>query len=212
MGELSYLPLYVVSVICLIHFWTLLSLTYFPLSDLDVESGTVKDIAYRDTLNFGQLGVTYSAYVSVSDGILWAGNFYSASPLSPALAKMGFIGKDWVWKPNDEYFNAILGYKLSGDSSEEEWAALESIKDNASNVVNVDNTMDCIQGISFRKLDDDTYKMYLSRTTGGSLGAAITAATGLDGLTHAIEAYIGNPADQLELTNSIMEINYQHML
>ena len=150
---------------------------YFPLSDLDVESGTVKDIAYRDTLNFGQLGVTYSAYVSVSDGILWAGNFYSASPLSPALAKMGFIGKDWVWKPNDEYFNAILGYKLSGDSSEEEWAALESIKDNASNVVNVDNTMDCIQGIYFRKIDDDTYKMYLSRTTDGSIGAAVAVAT-----------------------------------
>ena len=150
---------------------------YFPLSDLDVESGTVKDITYRDTLNFGQLGVTYSAYVSVSDGILWAGNFYSASPLSPALAKMGFIGKDWVWKPNDEYFNAILGYKLSGDSAEAEWEALKAIKDNASYVVNVDNTMDCIQGIYFRKTDDDTYKMYLSRTTDGSIGAAVAAAT-----------------------------------
>ena len=150
---------------------------YFPLSDLNVESGTVKDIAYRDTLNFGQLGVTYSAYISVSDGMLWGGNFYSASPLSPALAKMGFIGKDWVWKPNDEYFNAILGYKLSGDSSEKEWAALEAIKDTASNVVNVDNTMDCIQGIYFRKMEDDTYKMYLSRTTDGSIGAAIAAAT-----------------------------------
>lgn len=150
---------------------------YFPLSDLDVESGTVKDITYRETLNFGQLGITYSAYISVSDGMLWAGNFYSNSPLSPALAKMGFIGKDWVWKPNDEYFNAILGYRLSGDSSEKEWAALESIKDNASNVVNVDNTMDCIQGISFRKIEDDTYKMYLSRTTDGSIGAAVAVAT-----------------------------------
>ena len=150
---------------------------YFPLSDLDVKNGTVKDIAYRETLNFGQLGITYSAYTSVSDGILWAGNFYSASPLSPALAKMGFIGKDWVWKPNDEYFNAILGYKLSGDSSEEEWASLEAIKDNASYVVNVDNTMDCIQGIYFRKTDDDTYKMYLSRTTDGSIGAAVATAT-----------------------------------
>ena len=150
---------------------------YFPLSDLDVKNGTVKDIAYRETLNFGQLGITYTAYTSVSDGILWAGNFYSASPLSPALAKMGFIGKDWVWKPNDEYFNAILGYKLSGDSSEEEWASLEAIKDNASYVVNVDNTMDCIQGISFRKLDGNTYTMYLSRTTDGSIGAAVATAT-----------------------------------
>ena len=150
---------------------------YFPLSDLDVESGTVKDIAYKGALNFGQLGKTYSAYISASDGMLWAGNFYSNSPLSPALAKMGFIGKDWVWKANDEYYNAILGYKLSGDSSEKEWANLEAIKDNASKVVNVDNTVDCIQGISFRKIDDDTYKMYLSRTIDGSIGAAIAAAT-----------------------------------
>ena len=149
---------------------------YFPLSDLNVGNGTVKDIAYKETMNFGQLGITYSAYVSVSDGMLWTGNFYSNSPLSPTLAKMGFIGKDWVWKPNDEYFNAILGYKLSGDSSEKEWDALESIKDNASNVVNVDNTMDCIQGIYFRKTDNDTYKMYLSRTTDGSIGAAIAVA------------------------------------
>ena len=150
---------------------------YFPLDDLDVENGTVKDIKYKGTLNFGQLGKTYSAYISASDGMLWAGNFYSNSPLSPTLAKMGFIGKDWVWKANDEYFNAILGYKLSGDSSEEEWANLEAIKDNASNVVNVDNTMDCIQGISFRKIDDNTYTMYLSRTVDGSIGAALAAAT-----------------------------------
>ena len=150
---------------------------YFPLEELDVESGTVKDIAYKGTMNFGQLGKTYSAYISISDSMLWAGNFYSNSPLSPALAKMGLIGEDWVWKPNDEYFNAILGYELSGNSSEEEWAALESVKDNASKIVNVDNTMDCIQGISFRKLEDNTYKMYLSRTTGGSLGAAVSTAT-----------------------------------
>ena len=150
---------------------------YFPLSDLDAENGTVKDISYKATLNFAQLGKTYSAYISISDSMLWVGNFYSNSPLSPKLAEWGLIGADWVWKPNEEYFNAILGYELSGDSSEEEWAALESIKDNATKVVNVDNTMDCIQGISFRKLDDNTYKMYLSRTTGGSLGAAISTAT-----------------------------------
>ncbi len=150
---------------------------YFPLTDLDVECGAVTDIAYKEALNFGQLGETYSAYISVSDGILWAGNFYSNSPLSPTLAKMGFIGADWVWKPNDEYFNAILGYELSGKSSEKEWAALEKIKDNASYVVNVENDMDCIQGISFKKLDDDTYRMYLSRTTDGSLGASVSVAT-----------------------------------
>ena len=150
---------------------------YFPLDDLDVESGTIKDIAYKETMNFGQLGITYSAYISASDGMLWAGNFYSNSPLSPSLAKMGFIGKDWVWKPNDEYFNAILGYKLSGNSSKKEWESLVAIKDNASKVVNVDNSMDCIQGISFRKVNDDTYRMYLSRTVDGSIGAALAAAT-----------------------------------
>ena len=150
---------------------------YFPITDLDVENGTVKNIVYKETMNFGQLGKTYSAYISVSDGMLWTGNFYSNSPLSPILAKCGFIGEDWVWKPNDEYYNAILGYKLSGDSSEKEWAALKSIKDNASKIVNVDNDMDCIQGISFKKLDDNTYRMYLSRTTDGSLGASISVAT-----------------------------------
>lgn len=150
---------------------------YFPLTDLDAEGGAVKNISYKGNLNFAQLGKTYSAYISVSDGMLWTGNFYSNSPVSPILAKWGMIGEDWVWKANDEFCNAILGYKLSGDSSEEEWASLEAIKDNASKVVNVDNEMDCIQGISFRKKDGDTYKMYLSRTTDGSLGAAISAAT-----------------------------------
>lgn len=150
---------------------------YFPLTDLDAESGTVKNIAYKDSLNFGQLGKTYSAYVSVSDGMLWVGNFYSNSPLSPPLAKMGLIGEDWVWKPNDKYFNAILGYELSGNSSDEEWSALKSIKDSATKTVNVDNTLDCIQGISFKKAEDNTYRMYLSRTTDGSLGAAISVAT-----------------------------------
>ena len=150
---------------------------YFPLTDLDVENGTVTDVSYKEALGFGQLGETYSAYISVSDDMLWAGNFYSNSPLSPTLAKMGFIGEDWVWKPNDIYFNAILGYELSGDSSEEEWDELKAIKDNASKVINVDNDMDCIQGISFKEIDDDTYRMYLSRTTDGSLGASISVAT-----------------------------------
>ena len=36
--------------------------------------------------------------------------------------------------------------------------------------------MDCIQGIYFRKANNDTYKMYLSRTTDGSIGAAIAVA------------------------------------
>lgn len=150
---------------------------YIPLDDIDAQSGTIKDVAYKETMNFGQLGITYSAYISISDGMLWAGNFYSNSPLSPTLAKMGFIGEDWVWKPNDEYYNAILGYELTGNSSEEEWTALATIKDNATKVVNVDNTLDCIQGISFRKTDENTYKMYLSRTTEGSLGGAISVAT-----------------------------------
>ena len=150
---------------------------YFPLSDLDAENGTVKNIAYKETMNFGQLGKTYSAYISVSDGMLWIGNFYSNSPVSPILAKWGLIGEDWVWKANDEFYNAILGYKLSGNSSEKEWDSLEAIKDNASKIINVDNEMDCIQGISFRRTDNDTYKMYLSRTTDGSLGAAISAVT-----------------------------------
>ena len=37
---------------------------------------------------------------------------YSDSPLSPTLAKWGLIGEDWVWKPNDEYYNAIGGQEL----------------------------------------------------------------------------------------------------
>ena len=81
------------------------------------------------------------------------------------MAKMGFIGKDCVWKSNDEYFNAILGYKLSGDSSEKEWAALESIKDNASNTVYVSEStfklnenLPGAEGIVF--VGDDLYILY----------------------------------------------------
>ena len=150
---------------------------YFPLSVLDVPSGTVKDIVREGHIDFGQLGKTYSAYVNISDGVLWTGNFHSVSAGADVLAGFGAIPDSWTWEANEDYYSAILGFKLSGNTSKKEWNNLISIKDDASYIINVDNDIDSIQGIAFKKLKDSTYNMYLSRTTDASFGASISVAT-----------------------------------
>ena len=151
---------------------------YFPLSDLDVPSGTVKDITRADYVNFGQLGKTNTAYVNVSDGILWAGNFYTNYPgwsAAEGIAELlGWLPDSWDDPAALDYNSLVLGFKLSGDNSEDEWNNLKSICDSATYRIGIDNDMQCIQGIAFKKVEGKKYRMYLSRTTNVSFGAEIT--------------------------------------
>lgn len=157
---------------------------YFPLYNLDVPSGTVKDIVRKDYFNVPYLNnadepdeIPYTAYVNVSDGILWTGNFYSDTPCGTAIGALGILPDNWFWEADDKYNSIIVGYRLSGNNSEMEWKNLVDITDNANHIINVDNSIDCIQGVAFKSLGNNAYKMYLSRTTDASFGASISTAT-----------------------------------
>ena len=84
-------------------------ISYIPLSEFNVEKGTSKTVKIEDsyTTYLGSDGASVS-YVSISDGVLYAGNFYNES--------------DDYNTPANPYFNTIVfGYKLSGSNSTEEW-------------------------------------------------------------------------------------------
>ena len=119
----------------------------------------------------------YTAYVSVSDGMLWTGNFYSNSTASQVLGGLLILPKNWYWEATEDSDSLIVGYKLSGESSKEEWTNLENSSHAAKHIITVDDSIDCIQGIAFKKMGENTYKMYLSRTTDESFSASITSAT-----------------------------------
>ena len=154
---------------------------YFPLSDLDVESGTVKDIVRAGSMAFGQLGEAYAAYVNVCDGMLFAGNFYSNYPLETLeeaiLEALNILPPSWDTPAAYDYNSLVLGFKLSGENSKDEWNNLKALKDAATYRIGIDDSLQCVQGIAFKKMGDGTYKMYLSRTTDVSFGASISAAT-----------------------------------
>lgn len=94
-------------------------ISYVPLSEMDVEPGTVKDIYLWDSIDCsGELygGSEKSAPTSFccyDEGVLWAGNFYYEK------------NTDYSNKANSTYNSLLIGFKLHGESSEEEWYNLQ---------------------------------------------------------------------------------------
>ena len=131
---------------------------YVPLWKLSVESkGYVKTLLIQDDLDFGGLGDTYNAYLDFSDNILFAGNFYS--PLGE---------KSWMIKAPGSN-SVMLGFKLKGDNSIEEWNYLKAIKNTATYTIMFPKNIKCIQGATFYK-----NVLYLSRTTAASFGCVVS--------------------------------------
>lgn len=89
-------------------------ISYWPLAEMDVEDNTVKDIKIYDTIDCsGELNGAATSYCCYDEGVLWAGNFY-------------FTGDDrYKTKANDTYNSMIMGYKLVGSNSADEWAYLK---------------------------------------------------------------------------------------
>ena len=88
-------------------------ISYVPLSEMDVPVNTVKEIKLKGSIDCaGELGGAATSYCCYDEGVLWTGNFY-------------FTGDDRYKKPAySDYPSVLMGYKLVGDSSEEEWAYL----------------------------------------------------------------------------------------
>ncbi|MDY5948896.1 MAG: hypothetical protein SPJ42_06625 [Oscillospiraceae bacterium] len=105
--------------------------SYIPLSEFDVPAGTAKDVKIRGKIDLsGELNGVATSYVCYSDGVLWTGNFYWSGDDN--------YKKTWT----GTYPSVLMGYKLKGNSSEEEWANLQntnlivpSEKTNATNGV-----------------------------------------------------------------------------
>lgn len=95
--------------------------SYIPLSEMDVPVNTVKDITIKDSVDFSKEltgdGLTTpvkTSYCCYDEGVLWTGNFYYEK--DPAYAAPF---------TNAGYPSALMGYKLAGNSSEEEWYYLK---------------------------------------------------------------------------------------
>ena len=91
------------------------NISYFPLSEMDVPKGTVKEIKLRGSINCGgELGGAATSYCCYEDGVLWAGNFY-------------YDGDDrYKTSAHSASDSMIVGYRLHGNSSAEEWYYLST--------------------------------------------------------------------------------------
>lgn len=91
-------------------------ISYVPLSELNVEPGTKKDITIVDTATLGELGNGGTSFCSIDAGILWTGNFYRDASVTDSA---------YSTPANSSYDSMIFGYALSGSSSAYEWTAFK---------------------------------------------------------------------------------------
>lgn len=107
------------------------TISYFPLSELDVPDGTTKDVTLVDSIDLkSELNGASTSYCCYDSGILWTGNFYWVGDSSYNKAA------------NSTYDSMIFGYKLSGNTSAEEWANISNA--NKTNKDCVGNPSYCI--------------------------------------------------------------------
>lgn len=90
-------------------------ISYIPLSEMDVAPGTSKTIKLKDSINLtNELNGVATSYCCYDEGVLWTGNFYISSD---DRYKKEFMS---------DYKQALMGYKLAGNSSAEEWYYLKN--------------------------------------------------------------------------------------
>lgn len=90
-------------------------ISYVPLSEMDVAPGTTKTIKLKDSIDLNkELNGVATSYCCYDEGVLWTGNFYISSD---DRYKKEFMS---------DYKQALMGYKLAGNSSAEEWYYLKN--------------------------------------------------------------------------------------
>ena len=139
------------------------NISYFPLSEMDVPKGTVKEIKLRGSINCGgELGGAATSYCCYEDGVLWAGNFY-------------YSGDDrYKTSAHSASNSMIVGYRLHGNSSAEEWYYLSTnfnlIK------LNTDSTSNQTSGAM-------TYKTYNTDGANAEVRGSIATDTAISEIT-----------------------------
>ena len=103
------------------------SISYVPLSELNVAEGTLKDIYIQGTVDLAELSSANTSFCSFDNGILWTGNFYHTAD-------------GYNTPANSVYKSMIFGYALQGANSQTEWNAFAtgSITGDASASSNAD--------------------------------------------------------------------------
>ncbi|MBR2867757.1 MAG: hypothetical protein IKB88_01665 [Clostridia bacterium] len=90
-------------------------ISYVPLSEMDVAPGTTKTIRLRDSIDLNkELNGVATSYCCYDEGVLWTGNFYISSD--------DRYNKTFA----SDYAQTLMGYKLAGNSSAEEWYYLKN--------------------------------------------------------------------------------------
>ena len=84
-------------------------LSYISLSKFNVDIGTVATITINDSKSLSsRLGEANVSYVTITDGVMYVGNFYNTT-------------KNFKMRASKDYASVIVGYTLSGTTSDDEW-------------------------------------------------------------------------------------------
>ena len=124
----------------------------------------------------------YTAYCCYDQGVLWTGNFFD-----PGV--WGLIAADYKMKANDDWDNMLWGYRLSGSSSEEEWANLtgatgKDCQGNPSYAIALADGEDDLDVKNVQYATVDNGKLYLSRSYGTGKGTRSVSVGRMDEYSH----------------------------
>ena len=175
-------------------------IAYAPLFELEKapigEHTVIKLVAEKDFVEIGSVAdgdkTAYSAYVCYDQGILWMGNFYDQGA---DLGGITIAAADYNCRSNNTYNSMVFGYRLSGSTSEEEWANLTG-----------SNGKDCQGSPSYalglnNALKDVQYatvyngKLYLSRSYGSGAGNSLTFGFGETSFLTVADIDLSQPGD-----------------
>lgn len=107
---------------------------YIPLTELTAETKTISVSVGESVSIAGINNGAETSYLSMSNGLLWTGNFYN---------------KDYSKVPG-KYLSMMYGYEISGTDSASEFASLKAIAEKPTYVVAAPDSVDQIQGVAYR--------------------------------------------------------------
>ena len=107
---------------------------YIPLTELTAETKTISISVGESVSIAGINNGAETSYLSMSNGLLWTGNFYN---------------KDYSKVPG-KYHSMMYGYEISGTDSASEFASLKAIAEKPTYVVAAPDSVDQIQGVAYR--------------------------------------------------------------
>lgn len=107
---------------------------YIPLTELTAETKTISISVGESVSIAGINNGAETSYLSMSNGLLWTGNFYN---------------KDYSKVPG-KYHSMMYGYEISGTDSASEFASLKAIAADPTYVVAAPDSVDQIQGVAYR--------------------------------------------------------------